>query len=144
MASTSGSPGRDRVGRAGPSDDRPLRFSDFLKYLWVECVPEGVSQDEVAGRAELDSGYITNLHEGIKDNPSRDAVIRLGYGMTLSLNQIDKLLFVAGYAPITNQRLSWDDLVDEYQEWSRWRARTSSVESPQAARPRGRSSSRSS
>lgn len=73
----------------------------------------GLSLSGLARRSWLDISYVSRLVNlpcdplnprlgdgGDKRHPSRDAVIRLGLAMRLSMEDMDELLLTAGYAPL--------------------------------------------
>lgn len=84
-------------------------FSDLLRRLMKS---RRLSVALLAARSWLDSAYVWRLaHEEVDvlnkrlghgriRTPSRDAVIRLGLGLGLPVDEMDELLLVAGYAPL--------------------------------------------
>lgn len=73
----------------------------------------GMSLTQLARRSWLDISYVSRLvnlpcdplNPRVDDStqqrhPSRDAVIRLGLGLQLPIEDLDELLLAAGYAPL--------------------------------------------
>jgi hypothetical protein len=72
----------------------------------------GLSVTRLANRSWLDIAYVWRLANENVDvlnqrlgrrrsrHPSRDAVIRLGLGLGLPIEEMDELLLAAGYAPL--------------------------------------------
>ena len=109
MAFTGNQQGASRIrDRAGlPADES---FSGCLnRYLRRS----DLSLSQLARRSWLDVSYVSRLVHlpcdplnprledgGERRQPSRDTVIRLGLAMQLSMEEMDELLLVAGYAPL--------------------------------------------
>lgn len=72
----------------------------------------GMSVPRLADRSWLDSTYVWRLTREEADilnrrigddrirHPSRDAVIKLGVGLGVAVDEMDELLLAAGYAPL--------------------------------------------
>ena len=84
-------------------------FSDLLRRF---IHARGLSVTRLANRSWLDTAYVWRLAKENVDvlnrrsgrrrerHPSRDAVIRLGLGLGLAIEEMDELLLAAGYAPL--------------------------------------------
>lgn len=84
-------------------------FSEVLRRLMKA---RGMSAPRLAHRSWLDSAYVWRLtreevdilnrrvDDGRIRHPSRDAVIKLGLGLGLRVDEMDELLLAAGYAPL--------------------------------------------
>lgn len=84
-------------------------FSEVLRRLMKT---RGMSAPRLADRSWLDSAYVWRLTreevdilnrrvgDGRIRHPSRDAVIKLGLGLGLRVDEMDELLLAAGYAPL--------------------------------------------
>ncbi len=97
--------------RDGEQDHRSLgTFSGILRRHFRNS---GLSITALAHLSWLDIGYVSRLLNQDSDplnppitpdqkskHPSRDAVIRLGLGLRLALEDLDELLMAAGYAPL--------------------------------------------
>lgn len=95
----------------GEQDHRSLAsFSGILRRHFHNS---GLSITALAHLSWLDIGYVSRLLNQNSDplnpslasdqrskHPSRDAVIRLGLGLRLALEDLDELLMAAGYAPL--------------------------------------------
>jgi hypothetical protein len=93
--------------------DRPQTgeetFSALLRRLMKS---RRLSVALLAARSWLDSAYVWRLTreeidilnrrvgDGRIRHPSRDAVIKLGLGLGLGVDEMDELLLAAGYAPL--------------------------------------------
>lgn len=96
---------------AGPGHSENASFSECLNLLFRKS---GLSVTQLAHRSWLDIGYVSRLLRQSYDplnptaspqqcpqkHPSRDAVIRLGLALKLSIEDMDDLLLAAGYAPL--------------------------------------------
>jgi len=72
----------------------------------------GLSQLELAGRAEVSQRHVSFLELG-RASPSREMVARLALALDLSLRQHNALLLAAGFAPEWRQRdLSAPDMAE--------------------------------
>ena len=71
------------------------RFAAKLRW-WREH--KGLSQLELAGRAEISQRHLSFLELG-RANPSRQMVVRLAEALSVPLRQHNALLLAAGYAP---------------------------------------------
>jgi hypothetical protein len=54
----------------------------------------------VSDASGVDVAYIHRLVGGHKTNPSRDVLIRIGWGLNLAPHKMDELLLTAGFAPL--------------------------------------------
>jgi hypothetical protein len=87
--------------------------ASFTACLNRNLRQSGLSLTQLARRSWLDISYVSRLvnlpcdplnprldDPREKRQPSRDAVIRLGIALQLSMEDIDELLLAAGYAPL--------------------------------------------
>ena len=72
-------------------------LTQLLQHFFHKS-PEGYHG--IAARAYIDVGYLHRLVNGVKHNPGRDTVIRIGLGMRLNVAEVDELLLAAGHAPL--------------------------------------------
>lgn len=91
--------------------DEEESFSALLRRVLANS---GLSLRQAAHRSWLDHSYLSRLVRQDWDplnapsfappdrirHPSRDVVLRLAIGMSLSVDQTDELLLAAGYAPL--------------------------------------------
>jgi transcriptional regulator with XRE-family HTH domain len=69
----------------------------------------GMSCNELARAVAVDPSYISRLERGEREPPRRPVVERLASSLQLGLEDQDRLLVTAGYAPATVAVLgSWD------------------------------------
>lgn len=73
----------------------PTAFAERLRW-WRER--RGVSQLELAGRAEISQRHLSFLELG-RASPSREMVLRLAEALGVPLRQHNALLLAAGFAP---------------------------------------------
>jgi transcriptional regulator with XRE-family HTH domain len=79
--------------------------SSFTEALQTYRAQTSKSQADISRDAWIDEGYLSKLLSGEKDNPSRDALIRLAtFGLDLPVEGVDDLLLAAGYAPLVSPR----------------------------------------
>lgn len=86
-------------------------FSSLLRQMLAKS---GLSLRQAANRSWLDHSYLSRLVSQDWDplnpripgphcrvrHPSRDVVLRLGLGLSLTVDETDELLLAAGYAPL--------------------------------------------
>ena len=90
----------------------PTAEESFSAVLQRLMKARGMSAPRLAARSWLDSAYVWRLTreevdilnrrvgDGRIRHPSRDAVIKLGLGLGLGVDEMDELLLAAGYAPL--------------------------------------------
>ena len=71
----------------------------FLKTLKEHYSSSGMTQEAVANRALLSHGYVNNVLNGARQ-PSRDAVIKLAFGLSMNVNDTNRLLKLAGHGEL--------------------------------------------
>lgn len=98
----------------GSQDERhnramPASFGSLLRAYRVRM---GLSQNQLARRAEIDPAYVNRLEKAAEDStslPRRRVVIALANVMELGPVDTDRLLVAAGLCPESIARLgSWD------------------------------------
>jgi transcriptional regulator with XRE-family HTH domain len=62
------------------------------------------STNKLAARSYLDVAYVSRLARGLKTNPSRDTIIKLGIALGKSVDEIDAILIECGSAPLIRSR----------------------------------------
>ena len=77
-------------------------FADLLQQLRERAKKSRYELHKVTG---LDQAYLKRLEDGSKTNPSREAVLMLGFALVrgneaIHIEDIDELLLAAGYAPL--------------------------------------------
>ena len=72
-------------------------LSDFLNRLLQE---KGMRKTEAIKRAELNENYVFQIFSGLRKTISRDKLICLGIGLQLTAPEADRLLKLAGLAPL--------------------------------------------
>lgn len=80
-------------------------FSRTLKRLRSKGE---TSRYKLAQFSGLNEAYVLRLESGERQNPSRDAVIRLGLALaahstTISVDDVNELLLAAGLAPLRSR-----------------------------------------
>ena len=93
---------RQPSARTRRSEGDRLNFGQTLRALRTRS---GKSRYRLAQYSGLDQGYIQRLEAGERSNPSRDAVLMIGFALvenssTVSLHDVDELLLAAAYAPL--------------------------------------------
>lgn len=79
-------------------------FSNLLKEL-------GVSNYQISQFSHIDEGYLSNLKNGHKSNPSPEVLVRISLALAhfskkAKLNHIEQLFNATGRSLITNRRQS--------------------------------------
>lgn len=60
----------------------------------------GLSYDRLSERAHTNISYLHALENGKKAHPSRDVLIRIGFGLGIEAESVDELLLLAGHLPL--------------------------------------------
>ena len=80
---------------------------DTLPEYLEKCIARsGLSKSQIIRRSGLDRIYAYQIFSGKKQNPVRDKLIRLAFGMKLTIDDTQNLLKTAGKSPLSprNQR----------------------------------------
>lgn len=90
----------NHVGEQGERDvRRPLRGTEeFRGLLKRHREARRWSQERLAAEAEMDHSLVSRLESGQR-SPTREAIGKLGRGLTLAPEEKDRLLIVAGFFP---------------------------------------------
>lgn len=72
-----------------------LLFSSLAEYLELLISEKKLKKSEVIKRSNIDKNYAYQIFNGNKNNPSRDKMIMLAFGMGLSVLETRKLLKIA-------------------------------------------------
>lgn len=73
-----------------------LCFSSVSEYLGVLMSEKNLKKSEVIKKSNLDKNYAYQIFNGRKENPSRNKIIMLAFGMGLNLAETRKLLKISG------------------------------------------------
>jgi transcriptional regulator with XRE-family HTH domain len=60
----------------------------------------GLSFDRLSERSYTNVSYLHALETGKKAHPSRDVLIRIGFGLGVEAESVDELLLLAGHLPL--------------------------------------------
>ena len=79
-----------------------MTFAETLSKLRKQA---GISRYRLALDSTIDGVYLKRLEEGVKTNPTRDSVIKLGLGLVnnsdkIEIHHVNELLLAADYAPL--------------------------------------------
>jgi transcriptional regulator with XRE-family HTH domain len=86
-------------------------FATLLRYYRDRA---SLSCNELARAVGVDPSYISRLERGEREPPRRPIVERLASSLRLSLEDQDRLLVTAGYAPASVAVLGrWDSTLQE-------------------------------
>ncbi|MBI3969341.1 MAG: helix-turn-helix domain-containing protein [Chloroflexi bacterium] len=83
-----------------------MRFAEELRARREDA---GLSQNQLAKRVGLNSGYVSRLEAGARESPSREAVLALASALELGEPERDRLLAAAGYLPPSLAEIDWAD-----------------------------------
>lgn len=72
-----------------------LVFSSLAEYLELLINEKKLKKSEVILKSNLDKNYAYQIFNGNKINPSRNKILMLAFGMSLSVGEARKLLKVA-------------------------------------------------
>ena len=87
------------IGEYIRENTREFNEDMFLRTLKGHYVKSGLTQEAIANRALLSHGYVNNVLSGVR-KPSRDAVIKLAFGLSLSVDDANRLLKLAGHGEL--------------------------------------------
>jgi transcriptional regulator with XRE-family HTH domain len=77
-------------------EETPTR-TNLGKSLRTLREAAGLSYNALGDRAHIDAKYLYNLEAGKRENPSRNALIRIGIGLGLDVASLDELLVATGH-----------------------------------------------
>ena len=87
---------------------------DFATLLRFYRDRAGMSCNELARAVAVDPSYISRLERGEREPPRRPIVERLASSLRLAVEDQDRLLVTAGYAPASVAVLGrWDSTLQE-------------------------------
>ncbi len=75
----------------------PMKLSEFLKKVTEE---RGMKPSEIMRRSGLKKSYFYQLLDGTRENPSRDTLIQLGFGIGFTLDELQEFLTNRGAAQL--------------------------------------------
>lgn len=75
-----------------------LYFETIGEYLTAIMSQKELTKSQVIERSNLDKHYAYQIFNNTKQNPSRDKLIMLAFGLGLNIDETTKLLKVAGVA----------------------------------------------
>jgi transcriptional regulator with XRE-family HTH domain len=86
-------------------------FATLLRYYRDQA---GLSCNELARAVGVDPSYVSRLERGEREPPRRPIVERMAASLQLALEDQDRLLVTAGYAPASVAVLGrWDSTLQE-------------------------------
>jgi transcriptional regulator with XRE-family HTH domain len=71
----------------------------FLRTLKEHYANSGLTQEAIANRSMLSHGYVNNILQNIK-RPSRDTIVKLAFGLSLNVDDTNRLLKLAGHGEL--------------------------------------------
>jgi transcriptional regulator with XRE-family HTH domain len=83
----------------------------FAKVLYKLRTRAKLTRYRLAQEARVDPSHVARLERGERLRPSRHLVLRLGQALLdnsgdISLDDVDQLLWAAGYGPLPRNRIS--------------------------------------
>ncbi len=78
---------------------------DFASTLRRYRLRAGLSQNALAKVVGINASYINRLESGEREAPTREVAHALARALTLSPDEVDRLLFAAGHVPPSLQKL---------------------------------------
>ena len=73
-----------------------LKLPTLAEYLAELCDRKGVKPKDVIKNADMDRFYGAEIFSGKRSNPSREYLLRLALGLSLSYDECQRLLTIAG------------------------------------------------
>ncbi|MCL2020144.1 MAG: hypothetical protein FWG70_10375 [Oscillospiraceae bacterium] len=73
-----------------------LKLPTLAEHLSELCTQKSVKPSDVIKNADMDRFYGAQIFSGKRTNPSREYLIRLAFGLSLSYKECQRLLTVAG------------------------------------------------
>jgi len=74
-----------------------MKLPSLQEYLQEKCHEKGMIPERIANRGGIESSYCHQIFKGSR-KPSRDKVIQLAFGLSLDLNETQKILRIAGHS----------------------------------------------
>jgi transcriptional regulator with XRE-family HTH domain len=93
--------------------------SEFSSLLREHRLAAGLNQSELAYLIDCDQTHVGRMERGARE-PSRRAVLALALVLDLATSQTDRLLFAAGYRPLTDYQALWERLHGKYDPRMKW------------------------
>src|SRR5262245_16932260 len=98
----------------GGGQDHEVSHVEFGALLRRLRERAGQSGNALARAVEVDPSYLSRIEHGGREAPRPHVVFALGQALGLSLLDLNRLLFAAGYAPASLQQLGgWDDALQD-------------------------------
>jgi hypothetical protein len=72
-----------------------LNIPTLAEHLEELCTQKGIKPSEVVKNADIDRFYGAKIFSGKRNNPHRDYIIRLAFGLRLNYEECQRLLVVA-------------------------------------------------
>lgn len=69
-----------------------LNFASLSEYLNILIDSKGIKKADIILKSNLDKNYAYQIFNGTKNNPSRDKIIMLAFGIGLNLEETSVLL----------------------------------------------------
>ena len=69
-----------------------LNFASLSEYLNILIESKGIKKADIILKSNLDKNYAYQIFNGTKNNPSRDKIIMLAFGIGLNLEETSVLL----------------------------------------------------
>ena len=77
-----------------------LFFSSASEYLEILLKEKGIRKSEAINKSNIDKNYAYQIFNGIKKNPSRNKIIMLAFGMSLTIEETQKLLKICSLSEL--------------------------------------------
>lgn len=68
-------------------------FGDYLKFIRIK---HGLTLEEVSEKAKVSPSYLSRIEHG-KHVPQRDTIIKIAYGLGISIKNLQNFMNKAGY-----------------------------------------------
>lgn len=72
----------------------------FHKILRLYRAESGLSFHQLSERAHVDVAYLHRLEKGQATRPGRNVILRIGFGLGLTLEATDEILAAGGHLPL--------------------------------------------
>lgn len=90
----------------GGIEDRKIKFAEYFQQL---CDKYMCNPSQLTERCSLSKGYLYKCRNG-EELPSKLAVVKMGFGFGVTSEEMNKMLYYAGYKELYVKN-AWDAIV---------------------------------
>ena len=86
-------------------DENANEFNEdaFRKFLGDLLLKSKSSKTKLATDAGMSTSYVSEIFRGEKTTPGKDILLRIAFGLRLTLDELNRLLILGGKAPLRSK-----------------------------------------